>query len=160
MDQYMKEHFSDGAATVYGTNKNGVTISVVLAATKTSPRNFYSGRWRSSWEVSFSPGGGKATLSGTMYIQAHYYENGNVQLNASRDSETSITIGDPAATGAAIASAIATAESEYQASVDEAYVTMSDTAFKALRRKLPVNQQKFNWHQVASRNVAAELGKR
>lgn len=36
-----------------------------------------AGRWRESWHVKNS------TLEGSLAVQVHYYEDGNVQLNSS-----------------------------------------------------------------------------
>lgn len=42
-----------------------------------------NGRWRSTWVI--SPESNE--LKGTVKINVHYYEDGNVQLNASKEIE-------------------------------------------------------------------------
>lgn len=43
-----------------------------------------SGRWRSVYRVTFTDDK-KAKLSGSMKVNVHYYEGGNVQLNTSKE---------------------------------------------------------------------------
>ena len=42
-------------------------------------------KWRSLWTV-----GADGTVSGLMKAQSHYFENGNVQLNAKEESSTNL----------------------------------------------------------------------
>jgi hypothetical protein len=46
-----------------------------------------NGRWRSVWSV--EKGGSK--LTGSAKVQVHYYEDGNVQLNSTKDFELEIS---------------------------------------------------------------------
>ena len=45
-----------------------------------------NGRWRSLWNYDVA----SHTLSGTMRVQVHYYEDGNVQLN----TDKAVTVAD------------------------------------------------------------------
>lgn len=158
MSAYLKEHYSTGTASVFTTTEGSqTTLTVCIGATKTSPRNFWSGRWRSTWTCVMT-GGSSAELSGKIQLQSHYYESGNVQMHSNHDVASTIEIGaDDQATAVNISAAIAVAESTYQQSIDDAFITMSDTALKQLRRKMMVSVTKFNFSQY--RSVATELKK-
>lgn len=69
-----------------------------------------------------------------MHINVHFYEDGNVQLNASNDLDAKAKGGNPDATATAVFKAIAAAEAKYQASLEGAYAAMDTSTFKALRR--------------------------
>ena len=50
-------------------------------------------------------------------------------------------------------------ETKYQQALRDNYVTMDDTTFKTLRRKLPINQQKFNWDHIDHLRIGNEIKK-
>jgi hypothetical protein len=50
-----------------------------------------NGRWRSVWTCSFKQSGGNAELKGTLKINVHYYEDGNVQLNTNTSKTRQIS---------------------------------------------------------------------
>ncbi len=91
--------------------------------------------------------------------QVHYYEDGNVQLAARRAHPARPLAWDPAAgPGAAVAAAVRAAEGELQAWADRAHGPgLSDGAFKALRRRIPRTQTRFQWDKVGVYAVAREL---
>jgi len=93
MQGYVKEHYPNGILTVYGSTTGGsVKIIACIEDHKFSPQNFWNGRWRSEWAVTFSPGG-SGELKGVLRVQVHYYEDGNVQLVSSKDVKETIRCG-------------------------------------------------------------------
>ena len=105
--KYVNEHYPNGATTVYGKRKGNqyqvslphlpptslfshlysslslfvIQVIVCISSSKFNPGNYWNGRWRSTWTVTFSPSGGQATVDGKLQVNVHYYEEGNVQLN-------------------------------------------------------------------------------
>jgi hypothetical protein len=59
-------------------------ITVLVSAEKLSLRNFWSGNWRSQFEIRFT-GGTVATVTGWSKIHIHYFEDGNVQMQNSKE---------------------------------------------------------------------------
>ena len=51
-------------------------------------KNYWNGRWRSQWCATLS--GGVGELQGTLRVQVHYYEDGNVQLVCSKNVKHSL----------------------------------------------------------------------
>lgn len=101
-----------------------------------------TGRWRSSYELDLSQN--QPSLTGTIQINVHFFEQGNVQL-ATNYTPTitlpdSVTISSaPADIAKATIKAIAKVEEEYQLELNEAYRDMADRTFRNLRRVLPVS---------------------
>lgn len=87
-------------------------------------------------------------------MDVHYYEDGNVRL------VTNKTVAASAAsdTGVAIAKEIASAEKKYQEELNKGFTSLSEGAFKGLRRQLPVTRQKIEWDKVASYRLGQDIG--
>ena len=53
--------------------------AIYIVSNNYNPSNFWAGRWRSVWNLFPS------SLDGSIHAQVHYYEDGNVQLNSTKD---------------------------------------------------------------------------
>lgn len=89
-------------------------------------------------------------------VDVHYFEEGNVQLDAKGKHSAEIPVGSAAEDAAAVVRIIREAEHKYMSTLEETYTTMSEGPFKQLRRTLPITREKFNWAN-ASHSLAAEL---
>lgn len=158
--KYVNEHYPHGAATVYGKKHGGqYKVIVCISSQKYNPNNFWNGRWRSVWQITFSGNGGQATLDGVIKVNVHYYESGNVQLNTNTEKHLQSPAGDAVATASAAMKAIIKAEQAFHASLDTSYVTMSDTTYKALRRALPITRNKIDWNKIRTYKIGSEVSK-
>jgi len=161
--KYVNEHYPHGATTVYGKKQgNQYQVIVAISASKFNPNNYWNGRWRSTWTVTFSPtpqGQSQASIEGKVQVNVHYYEEGNVQLNNKHQKRLQSIAGDPSATATNAMKAIIKAEQAFHSALDASYVTMSDTTFKALRRALPITRQKIQWNKISAYKVGGELNK-
>ena len=173
LSTYVKEHFSNSAYGVYPTDGDS-KVAVVIVANKYSPKNFWSvpsysptqrdycnsranhrlgcrnGRWRSLYI--FDPATG--SLEGSVKVDVHYYEDGNVRLLTNKPITASVASG----TGSGIVKEIAAAEKKYQEELNKGFTSLSEGAFKGLRRQLPVTRQKIEWDKVASYRLGQDIG--
>ncbi|PWN53002.1 subunits of heterodimeric actin filament capping protein Capz [Violaceomyces palustris] len=119
--------------------------------------NFWSGRWRSSY--TYDPK--LSTLTCSIQVQVHYFENGNVQLNTSKPCAVTLPSpsaeADPKDLAKALAKLVEKHENEYQKALERSYDELSEKAFKALRRLLPVTRQKIDWDKVMNYKLGSEL---
>lgn len=81
---YVNDHFPNGVCTVH-CNEQDITIAIV--DNKYNPNNFWNGRWLASWTYDTQSN----ELKGFTKVNVHYYEDGNVQLNAEKKFECQVT---------------------------------------------------------------------
>lgn len=101
-----------------------------------------TGRWRSSYELDLSQA--QATLKGSIQLNVHFFEQGNVQLSTSHTPsiplpETITSTSSSSEIAKAVLKAISKTEEEYQLELNEVYRDMADKTFRNLRRVLPVS---------------------
>ncbi|KAJ3203172.1 hypothetical protein HDU67_010356 [Dinochytrium kinnereticum] len=115
-------------------------------------------RWRSLWTARI----GSTELSGVVKVNIHYYEDGNVQLNTNKSFATKLSAApsDPKAFATAVLKEIMKIEGDYQIGLNENYGLLAKTAFKSLRRGLPIKGTKMEWHALSNYKIGNELAKK
>lgn len=167
--KYVSEAYPKGTCSVYCTKGKDVEgpgadfeFTVVISASKLSPQNFCNGSWRSVWNVAFKDDLQAVETIGKLQVGAHYFEEGNVQLDANIECKDSTVFQSPEDSAIAIATIIRHHEAEYTSSLEASYLNLPDTTFKELRRKLPVTRTQFPWHNTLqfslTRDITKELG--
>lgn len=127
-------------------------ITIVISGEKTNLRNFWSGRWTSSWNLSLNDG--SAELTGDLKLHIHYFEDGNLQLQGSKSIPgTAITYTSEAELGEKVVAAIQANENTLQSSLEEMYTSMNEETLKAMRRIMPITRTKMEWNVNAVRMV-------
>ncbi len=112
-------------------------------------RNWWSGAWLGRYVVDWCKDGTEASISGKITVRAHYYENGNIQLQTSGEMgpQEMHFIGEQPNMEKAeeIVKKIQKAEDELHCQLEMMYATMGDT-LKAYRRSKPIKAGKFSWN--------------
>lgn len=89
--------------------------------------------------MKFGADGSGGSITGVMRIQVHYYEDGNVQLQSSKDVSGAVpATSDPEAIARAVVDLMETQENDYQTALNENYNVMSDTTFKVARKIMAI----------------------
>lgn len=100
-------------------------------------------------------------LKGSIKIQVHYYEDGNVQLNSSKEVEVVVAqLSNPESQAKRILKALREAEDAYQLEVNETHRRLNEDTFRSLRRTLPVTRSKVDWDKIANYKIGSELSNR
>ena len=157
---YLTETYPDGVSAVYGAmEEDEICLTVCIEDHKYNPANYWNGKWRSQWTITFPPAGGFAKVAGIFRVQVHYYEDGNVQLLSNKEVNDSVNIGSAGDAATSIVDFIKKAETEYQMAINENYRAMSETTFKALRRQLPVTHSLIDWSKLHGYQVGKDMNR-
>uniref|UniRef100_A0A804QHU2 F-actin-capping protein subunit alpha n=1 Tax=Zea mays TaxID=4577 RepID=A0A804QHU2_MAIZE len=135
------------------------SFAAVISAAKRSPQNFCNGSWCSVWTIEFNYELQFVDIKGKIQVDAHYFEEGNVQLDTNIDRKDSTRMQSPDDCAVSISGIIRHHESEYLSSLEESYLNLSDATFKDLRRKLPVTRTLFPWHNTLVFGLTRDLAK-
>nr|XP_043624243.1 F-actin-capping protein subunit alpha [Erigeron canadensis] len=169
ISKYVGEAYSKGVFSVYCISGREVEepgsdfeLVVVITATRHSPQNFCNGNWISIWNIEFKDELQTVEIRGKMQVGAHYFEEGNVQLDAKNECRDSTIFQSPDDSAISLMEIIRHHESEYLTSLQASYSNLPDSTFKELRRKLPVTRTLFPWHNTMqfslTRDLTKELG--
>jgi len=85
----------------------------------------------------------------------HYYEDGNVRLQTEKPISTSVSSSSSASE---IVKQIAILEKRYQEELNRAFISLSEGAFKNLRRQLPITRQKVEWEKISGYRIGQDIG--
>jgi len=94
-------------------------------------------------------------VAGSIKVDVHYYEDGNVRLLTTKDVSISVGAG---AGAAEVMRKIAAEEKKYQEDLNKAFGSLSEGAFKALRRQLPITRQKIEWEKISGYRLGQDIG--
>jgi capping protein alpha len=148
LQEYISGQYKANKATVTVYGAEDGTITVCLSARNVHLPAFWSGGWRSIFTVNIKTKGTVDAKCSTK-VSVHYFEDGNVQLHAAIEKNVKVNVADEASTVSTLLKAISKMETDYQAAMEEMYVDMHDSTFKAMRRFLPINKMPMTWNVAA-----------
>mmetsp|Transcript_6690 Transcript_6690/g.11850 ORF Transcript_6690/g.11850 Transcript_6690/m.11850 type:complete len:257 (-) Transcript_6690:914-1684(-) len=129
LDLYLADHYFEVAqGRVYKSDEG---YHVVISAHSLNLRNFWTGEWVSQWTLAHNQ------LSGTVLFRAHYFEDGNLQMNQEKKVSESVRSLDE------LIPSIITAESAIHNLLGEVYEQLPQSCFKIMRRTMPVTHTRF-----------------
>jgi len=145
----------ENAYAVYATDESNLVV--VVSCKRANLRSYWTGGWKGTYELTVS--GDKLNVKASVQVNIHYFEAGNVQMNADFNKELDpISFKDNENAAKQFAKAVQELETGFQRKMEEMYVNMHSESFKAMRRFLPLNKQKFEWNSAAHK-IAGELAK-
>ncbi|CAO3647264.1 unnamed protein product [Cunninghamella echinulata] len=151
---YVKDHYPEGVSSVFVNEKQ---IIIAIVDNKYNPNNYWNGRWLATWIYDTQSN----QLKGNTKVNVHYYEDGNVQLSANKDFESTVTKNDDVSKlSANIVKEIATLEKKYQTAMNNSYSDLSEDTFKGLRRALPLTRNKLDWNKILNYKIGNELAQK
>lgn len=150
LSTHISEHYPKASYGVFPTSDD-TALAILTVANKYSPTNYWNGRWRSSYIYNPSSG----SLTGSIKVDVHYYEDGNVRLLTSK--HVSLSVGG-SATASEVIRKIGAEEKKYQEDLNKAFGSLSEGAFKALRRQLPITRQKIEWEKISGYRLGQDIG--
>lgn len=157
------EAVESSSSTQPGPSSSAVPIKTTYAIHHVGNRfnlsNFWSGRWRASYVLDPS----SLLLTSTLIVQVHYFENGNVQLNAAKPRTFQLPEKLAEANAEELAKevvkVVSAHEDGWQKALESSYDELAERAFKALRRQLPLTRQKVDWDKVLNYKLGDELSR-
>lgn len=149
---YTSEHYKWGTCGVYSKKDGGnFVLDLCISSAKFEPKNYWTGRWRSSWKIVFPSGGnGNVTLNGKVLIKVHYYEDANVQLDCNQELNTTAKGGKPTDLAKSVIDAIKKSEHAYHDIISDNINNMGSGSYKSLRRQLPINGSLIDWDKIGT----------
>jgi len=146
-----------GAYRKINDNSGDSFLHLTLVGARMEKRNMWSGRWQSEWALD----GAYNSLTGTITAFVHYFEEGNIQLRASKTIEN-IQVEQTGSDSDiyAVLAFIEAEENAFQLALNEAYAGLQQSAFKRLRRQLPVTRTKMDWTKIGAMGLGSELSSR
>ena len=137
LEKYVASYYNDTASVrVFAVEDSFI---ITLSSNALNLRNLWTGEWLSKWRV------GETELMGEVRINAHYFEDGNLQLNQKKGySQVLSSDFGSEAWLQEVVSDIYNFEDEVHRTIHELYQELQSSCFKSLRRNLPVTHTKFS----------------
>jgi len=160
LHEYVSNFYPAAGSVVYATSSGGnATVTAFISATKANIGSKWAGRLRSEYSATFQPGSATAQVTGGIKGKIHCYEDGNVQLNTDGDLDAAISAQNAEEFAKSFVAAIEKFEGALHKKLETSFVDLSENTFKALRRKLPINQMKFDFDNWSQYEIGSELSK-
>ena len=135
LDAYLLQHFSETAQGRVFQNEE--SLFVFIACASVNLRNMWTGEWIGDWKVV------EGKIEGKISINAHYFEEGNLQLSQSKQFGKVIKGSSEESWAEEIVKGINECDNIVQNGMNEVYDNLPTIAFKPMRRTMPLTHVKF-----------------
>nr|XP_025040585.1 F-actin-capping protein subunit alpha-1-like isoform X3 [Pelodiscus sinensis] len=92
-------------------------------------------------------------VAGTIMVQAHYFEDGNIHLTVCKDVAETLPVTTETQTTQDFVKLLEDADNEFQGELMEEYQRMSNTHLKAFRRQLPITHSMIDWEKIVTAKI-------
>ncbi|XP_062439999.1 F-actin-capping protein subunit alpha-2-like [Rhea pennata] len=150
---YVSHHYPKGLCSVFvkDTAMRKILVACIQAsAPKPSP--FWSSLWKSEWTFTLTPSASTQVM-GTIDVQAHYFEGGNIHLTVCKEVTESLPVSSRMQAIRAFVKLVEDSESQLQAGLMEEYQKMNGTYLKAFRRQLPITHSMIDWEKIMTGRI-------
>lgn len=144
LQQYGEDNFQDYTFTIIPESEKVYTI--VIIGEKLNQDNFYTGKWHSQYAVN------NGQITGSINLDIHYFEDGNVRLKYNESGVSSSSVGDgggeisgSVSNASDVVNFINQADNAIELKLINQFQHLNQQSFKNLRRLLPVTRSKINW---------------
>ncbi|CAN0132471.1 unnamed protein product [Ectocarpus fasciculatus] len=159
LEAYRASHFSvaeKSAACVFEKDGGGGLVAYV-SARKHNLRNWWSGTWSGRYTVAV--GAGSAEVCGAITVRGHYFEDGNIQLQTSKQvGAKTVAFTSPKSLAEAAVAYMKESESALHEGLEEMYDRMPGVTLRSMRRTKPITADSFTWNvaKIRMRNTLAQ----
>lgn len=151
ISKYCKASFPSEQSAGSAFARDG-KLTVAVTGEKSNLKNFWSGRWTSLWTI--VPSDDSCTISGDIKLHAHYFEDGNLQLQSNKAAEqSSLKFTSDEDLAQKVVAFIQEQESSLQSGLGDMYISMNSETFRSMRRVMPITRTKMEWNVNAVRMV-------
>nr|XP_056722085.1 F-actin-capping protein subunit alpha-1-like [Euleptes europaea] len=151
---YVNNHYPKGLCSVFIKDTAVRKIFVAcIESHRHKPLAFWNGLWKSEWTFALAPASTSTEVTGTITVQAHYFEDGNVHLTVTQEVEETLLVTDEAQTARDFVKLVEKAEDQVQNGLMEEYRKMNNTYIKSFRRQLPVIHTTLDWEKVVTAKI-------
>eukprot|EP00903_Cladosiphon_okamuranus_P015630 g14433.t1 len=159
LEAYRASHFSEAeksAACVFAKEGGGGGLVAYVSSRKYNLRNWWSGTWCGRYTIAVV--GGSAEVCGAITVRGHYFENGNIQLQTTKEvAVKTVTFSSAKSLAEAVVSYIRESESALHEGLEAMYDN-SNATLRSMRRTKPITADSFTWNvaKIRMRNTLTQ----
>ncbi|CCF57983.1 hypothetical protein KAFR_0D03350 [Kazachstania africana CBS 2517] len=134
LENYIKSNFpGEVAFGLYPIPEEENKIAIIIFGNKYNQGSFWTGDWKSKYVYDIE----EKKLTGSIAVQVHYFEDGNVNFEACEKVDLN-DVND-------VVESLSQVESKFEKDLDSSFTDLNEKQFKVLRRKLPITRSKVSW---------------
>uniref|UniRef100_A0A0N4ZHU9 F-actin-capping protein subunit alpha n=1 Tax=Parastrongyloides trichosuri TaxID=131310 RepID=A0A0N4ZHU9_PARTI len=156
LNKYIEKSYKNSGVGVVFVNEG--QLVACIESHQFRPKSYWNGRMKSCWVIpQYDSKNNSLEFSGSVKLDTHYFEDGNVQLKMNQVYKPKVTASNIGGMAIEVIKAIGKAEDSYQATIQETYMAQIEDVFKQLRRSLPITKTKFDWNKTHTYKIAQDM---